>query len=73
MAAPIFDEANRIAASVGIVTTATVLSGAPDPAMTACLQQAAVAISSELRSTHWLLAAPQQSVPSSRTRKGATR
>jgi DNA-binding IclR family transcriptional regulator len=57
IAAPIFDEANQIAASVGIVAVGEVLRDPPDPAMTAHLHLAAAAISADMRSTLWSEAA----------------
>lgn len=54
LAAPVFDESNQIAAAVGIVAVSNRLRDPPEPQMTELLQQAAAAISSDLRSTRWL-------------------
>lgn len=73
VAAPIFDEANRIAASLGIVTLSNVVGDPPDAAMTAQLQQTAAAISAELRSTYWQQSAPALATEPTRQRKPKTR
>lgn len=69
LAAPIFDETNQIAASVGIVTLATTLTEDAQHAMAARLQQAAAAISNELRSTRWASSVPELPAPTRRVRK----
>jgi DNA-binding IclR family transcriptional regulator len=58
VAAPIFDENGRIAGSVGIVATPVVLSQRLDPRLRDRLQEAAAAVSSELKSRRWQCAPP---------------
>jgi DNA-binding IclR family transcriptional regulator len=73
MAAPVFDESNEIAGSIGIVAPASVLSDPPDPALAAHLQQAAAALSAELRSTLWQLSGPSTLSPAGRRSKTMAR
>jgi IclR family KDG regulon transcriptional repressor len=73
MAAPIFDESDQIAGSIGIVAPASVLRDPPDPALAAHLQQAAVALSSELRSTRWQQSGPGTLSPAVRRSGKAVR
>lgn len=61
IAAPVFDEADQIAASIGIVTMQAVMSDPPEAALAAALKEAAAALSAELRSTRWAQAAGRSS------------
>lgn len=54
LAAPIFDGRDRVIASVGVIGSLAVVTDPPTPALLRQVQDAAAAISAELRSTAWL-------------------
>ncbi|MBN8758505.1 MULTISPECIES: IclR family transcriptional regulator [unclassified Variovorax] len=53
LAAPVFDDCNRIAGSVALIGSHTVITDPPSETLLQQVQQAAADISSELRSTAW--------------------
>lgn len=54
LAAPIFDDRNRVAGSIGILAPHGVLTDPPPLELLVPLQRAVAAVSAELRSTAWL-------------------
>jgi len=53
LAAPVFDDSNRVVGSVGLIASQSVISDHPDPQLVRQVQDAARGISADLRSTAW--------------------
>jgi DNA-binding IclR family transcriptional regulator len=74
LAAPVFDDAGRAVASVGIIGSQAHVTQPPAPKLLAQVQEAAARISSELRSKAWQERPPRPSPTSkSKTRSGDKR
>jgi IclR family KDG regulon transcriptional repressor len=54
LAAPIFDDRNRVVASVGVIGSHAVVTQPPSPQLVAQVQEAAARVSAELHSRAWL-------------------
>jgi DNA-binding IclR family transcriptional regulator len=54
LAAPIFDDRNRVVASIGVIGSHAVVTQPPSPQLVAQVQEAAARVSAELHSRAWL-------------------
>ncbi|MEJ7931078.1 IclR family transcriptional regulator [Ramlibacter sp. AN1015] len=62
LAAPVFDERDRVVASVGVIGSHTLVTDPPPAALLRQVQRAAAAISAELRSSAWAVEKPRPRV-----------
>lgn len=72
LAAPVFDARGQVVASVGLIGSQALVTELPPPKLVAAVQQAAAAVSGELRSQAWTAPnAPQHPRPGKARRRGA--